>query len=180
MRAKSVDVGADLAVSLLSWPEEDDVRRQLSSLGLPRLLLVAADAAPPDLLDDHEDWVRLPSDPADLRARAAVLLERTTTPAAAQPLLDDDGLLHVGSAWVAITTSQLPVLGLLLENPDRVVRTEDIAAACVAAGTSGHPASVRTLLTRLNRRLDVVGLELVNIRQQGVLLRRTRPESARQ
>jgi DNA-binding winged helix-turn-helix (wHTH) protein len=89
----------------------------------------------------------------------------------ALPLLDEDGLLHVGSAWVAITPSQMPVVSLLLEHPNEVVHTEAVIAACIAAGTSGHPASVRTLLTRLSRRLGAVGLELVTVRRRGVLLR---------
>lgn len=176
---RALQVGAGLAVSLLAWPAEEDLRRQLSSMGLPALLLVEAAAAPPATVDHHEDWMRLPADPVDLAARAAALVERSAAVRAAAtgpappPRLDEDGLLHVGGVWVAITEAQLPVVRLLVERFDRVVGIDAIAAACVASGSSGHPASVRTLLTRLGQRLRGADLELVTIRQRGVLLRRT-------
>ena len=170
-----VRVGVGLSVSLLVWPAEDDLRRQMGAVGQPRLLLVDPEVAPPELLDSLEDWVRTPADAADVEARAKALLARVTPPAPGEPSLDDDGLLHVGASWVVIPSRQVAVMRLLLDNVNRVVRTEAITEACVAAGASGHPASVRTLLTRLGARVRPVGLELVTVRQRGVLLRRAEP-----
>lgn len=164
-------VGVGLSVSLLAWPAEEEVRRHLAAVGQPRLLVVDADAGVPKLLDPLEDWVRLPTTQADVEARAAALLERVARPTAPQPELDRDGLLRVGAAWVSITPAQVPVLRLLLENMGRVVRTGTLAEACIAGGTSGLPASVRTLLGRLGTRIAPLGLELVTVRQRGVLLR---------
>lgn len=175
---RALQVGAGLAVSLLAWPAEEDLRRHLSSVGLPALLLVEAAAAPPEHVDHHEDWMRLPADPVDLAARAAALVGRSAAARAAAgtpappPWLDEDGLLHAGPAWVAVTEAQLPVVRLLVERFDRVVSIDAIGAACLAAGGSGHPTSVRTLLARLGQRVRGAGLELVTIRQRGVLLRR--------
>ena len=64
---------------------------------------------------------------------------------------------------------------LLLDHLDRVVRFEAIVAAYEAAGGSGHPASVRTLLSRLGARMRSVGLDLVTVRRRGVLLTVGRP-----
>jgi hypothetical protein len=170
-----IQVAVGLTVTLLAWPAEDEMRRQMSSLGLPRLLLVDAGSAPPEHLDAGEDWVRLPAEPADLQARAEAVVERSTAGHPASPTLDDDGLLHVGSAWAPLTPTQLPVARLLVGHMGRVVRYDLIAAACADAGGSGNPASVRTVLTRLAPRLRSVGLELVTIRQRGVMLQRAAP-----
>jgi hypothetical protein len=160
----------DAGVSVLRWPQEEPLRRQLAWFGLPRVLLVEPAVAPPDLLDELEDWMRTPADPIDLRARTEAVRRRSTDPVGAAPLLDDDGLLWVGATWVALTPSQVPVARLLLDHLDKVVRFDAVAAACRSAGASGHPASVRTLITRLTARMRTVGLELVSVRQRGLLL----------
>lgn len=175
---RAVRVGAGLAVSLLAWPAEDDLRRHMATVGQPRLLLVEPDAAPPESLDPLEDWVRAPSDPADVEARAKALLARTGSASPAVPVLDDDGLLHVGAAWVVIPPTQVPLVALLLEHLGRVVRSDALAAACVAGGGSGHPAAVRTLVARLAARVRPLGLELVTVRQRGVLFRTAAPVRA--
>lgn len=174
------EVGAGIAVSLVAWPADEALRRHLSSLDLPRLLLVDPGAAPPTGLDHKEDWVRLPADSADLRARAAALVERNAIRSLpALPVLDEDGLLRVGACWVHVTAAQMPVVRLLVDRFDRVVSIDAIAAACITAGGTGSIASVRTLLARLGRRLGGVGLELVTIRQRGVLLRTGRSPFSR-
>ncbi len=165
-------MGAGIPVSLVAWPADEDLRRHLSALDLPRLLLVDPTAAPPTSLDRKEDWVRLPAHSADLQARATALVERAASfTGPPTPVLDDDGLLRVGACWVHVTTAQMPVVRLLVDRFDRVVSIDAIAAACIAAGGTGSLASVRTLLARLGRRLAGVGLELVTVRQRGVLLR---------
>ncbi|MEQ1786504.1 MAG: hypothetical protein ABL966_05580 [Acidimicrobiales bacterium] len=160
----------DTDVSVLSWPHEDELRRHLAWFGLPRVLLVEPGAEPPDLLDELEDWMRTPPDPVDLRARSEAVRRRARATAALEPLLDDDGLLWVGTSWVALTPAQVPVARVLLLHLGKVVRYETVVAAYESTGASGHPASVRTLVTRLAARLRTVGLELVSVRRRGVLL----------
>lgn len=156
-------------VSVLEWPAQDALRRQMARFGTPRMLLVAPGVAPPELLDDREDWLRVPAEPLDVLYRAAALGRR---PVAAPPVvaLDDDGLLRVGETWLALSEGQVPVVRLLLDHLDRVVPFEDIGAAYAAVGGSDHPASVRTLLTRLAGRLRMAGLELTTVRRRGVVL----------
>ena len=161
-------VGND--VSVLAWPSEDRLRQQLAWFGLPRVLLLDPGVLPPDPLDGLEDWMRTPADPADLQARSATLQRRAAEPARHTPFLDDDDLLWVGTTWVPVTGAQSPVLRLLLAHLDRVVRFDSVIATCMSAGGSGHPASVRTLLSRLGARVRPVGLELVTVRRRGVIL----------
>jgi DNA-binding response OmpR family regulator len=114
--------------------------------------------------------MRTPADPIDLRARTDAVLRRTRSFEPAAPVLDDDGLLRVGTSWVALTPSQAPVVQILLENLGKVVRFDDVVAVCEGAGASGHPSSVRTLVSRLSARLRTVGLDLVSVRRRGLLL----------
>ena len=44
--------------------------------------------------------MRIPADPADLRARSATLQRRAAEPSPPTPFIDDDDLLWVGSTWV--------------------------------------------------------------------------------
>ena len=158
-------------VAVVEWPAEDLRRRHLARVGRPRLLLVPVGVHPPSPLDELEDWIRSPADPIDLMARSQHLWDRAATLDVPEPMLDDDGLLWVGEAWVAITDAQLPVVRLLVDNRDRVVRLETLVAAYVEAGGSDLPASVRTLMSRLSNRLGPLGLELVTVRRRGMLLR---------
>ncbi|MDP1820542.1 MAG: hypothetical protein Q8K58_11735 [Acidimicrobiales bacterium] len=166
----------DDQVRVLRWPAEESLRRALAARGRPRMLLVEQGTPPPDVLDPLEDWLRWPPDPDDLRARAACLGRiAAPAPAPALPLLDEDGLLRKGDRWVAISEGQVPVLRLLLEQVDRVVRYEAIAAAYATTGGSGHPSALRTAVNRLHTRIRPLGLELIAVRRRGVVLRQGQP-----
>ncbi|MDP1820297.1 MAG: hypothetical protein Q8K58_10470 [Acidimicrobiales bacterium] len=81
-----------------------------------------------------------------------------------------DGLLRVGQRWIAIPDAQLPIVRLLLDRPMRVVRHEEILVRYQEAGGKGELRAVKSMLTRLTRRLDKVGLVLVSVRSRGVRL----------
>jgi hypothetical protein len=59
-----------VAVALVPWPDEEVALDALVRTGHPRVLLVAASAAPPDVRDVLEDWVRVPVDHGDVEVRA--------------------------------------------------------------------------------------------------------------
>ena len=69
---------AAMDVVLVRWPEENLHLGELRGTGTPRLLLVGPDAAPPDSVDPLEDWIRLPADDQDVRARVATLEARAS------------------------------------------------------------------------------------------------------
>ena len=155
-------------VALRRWPADDALRWQLAGLGMPRLLLLEPGVSPPELVGRSEDWLRLPASAEDVAARAAVL--RTQTASADRPSLDDAGLLRVGAQWVAMSPAQLPVVSLLVERFERVVRTEEIAHAYASAGGSASPMALRTLMGRIAARATTVGLRVVTIRRRGAML----------
>lgn len=171
-----MDLSADpfsdaVDVALLQWPEEERARARLAAVGRPRLLLVAPGGPAPVLLDELEDWLRVPVDPDDLRARTEVLERRGGTALPSPGVtLDDDGLLRVGASWVALSDAQVAVTRVLLHHLERVVSFDALRSVCEAADVSAHPTSIRTLVTRLRTRVREVGLDLVTVRRRGVLL----------
>ncbi|MGH9085225.1 MAG: hypothetical protein ACRDYW_07200 [Acidimicrobiales bacterium] len=88
------------------------------------------------------------------------------------PRLDEDGILRLGDQWVAIPDAQLPVVALLVDRYGRLVRREALAAAYVEAGNSGREASIRSLMSRVARRVGSLGLQLHTVRGRGVILAR--------
>ncbi len=101
--------------------------------------------------------MRTPADPDDLRARGRELHRRALDAAPASPTIDDQGLLWVGRSWVDLTPAQAPVVTLLVEHLERVVRYDAVGATYESAGGSSHAASLRTLLTRIGARVRPVG-----------------------
>jgi hypothetical protein len=166
----SIGVG-DVDVTIVRWPEEASVRDVLSLLGRPRLLLVEPGFQPPDPLELEEDWLRWPPDPGELLLRAKTLGQRVPPAHEPDPVVDGDGILRRGDRWLAISPAQLPVLRLLLDHVDEVVRFDDIVDAYASSGGSRLPASVRTVVSRLEARIAPLGLEVVTIRGRGVMLR---------
>jgi hypothetical protein len=66
----------DVAIACVPWPSEADRRAALARAGVPRLLFVEPGAAPPDLWDLDEDWVRIPASAEEVTLRANTLESR--------------------------------------------------------------------------------------------------------
>ena len=81
----ALDACAALGVSVLHRPADAHVRDHLATFRQPRILLVEPGAQPPVLLDELEDWMRSPADPADLRARGRELQRRALDAVPAPP-----------------------------------------------------------------------------------------------
>lgn len=166
---------AGIDVTILRWPQQEDLRRWLAHRRLPRILLVDPEVQPPEVSDDLEDWVRGDLDPIDQAARCRVLSQRAVDLNARLPFLDPDGLLRHHGRWVAIPEGQLEMVRLLLDRLNRVVPIELVTAAYEATGGSGHPNTIRTAISRLGGRMREVNLELVTVRGRGVLLSTSPP-----
>jgi hypothetical protein len=156
-------------VELLRWPADDDRRRLLAALGRPRLLLLTPDAPSPTPVDDLELWIPDGSDPA-LIAAAVIALQQQMLIDDHQPILDDDGLLRYRGRWIAVPATQLPLVELLVRNYQRVVRNDDLRLAYQRAGCSGTMTSLRSVISRISRKIADVGLTLQVIRRRGVIL----------
>ena len=79
-------------VVVVRWPEELTSVERLRAQGSARLLLVGAGTPPPESDDCREDWIRLPADETDLRARLTAVAARATRHAL-RPIPRDDGRL---------------------------------------------------------------------------------------
>ena len=175
-RAASAALTSVDGVRLLRWPDEDHVRAELADAGVPRILLIAADAAPPEDWDELEDWVRLPLEPDELQHRARTLRRRAR--ATDRPWFDDDGLLRVGERWVDLPSGPRAVVELLVTRFGQVVYGDELAKTYLAAGGSARESARKTMIVRVRHRLADVGLELHNVRDSGYLLDWTVDEGA--
>jgi hypothetical protein len=162
-------LAADPTVALLRWPEQDGERRRLVARGEPRILVISQYSVPPGLIDDLEMWVLDGAGPGEVLG-AVEALRRRARSRRARPVLDGDGLLWFGGRWVAVPDTQLPVVGLLVDNLDRVVRHEVLHAAYSRGGGSTKPATFRTVVRRLGQRVGEVGLGLHVVRRRGAML----------
>jgi hypothetical protein len=155
-------------VRLVRWPMEQDYRRDLESVGAPRVLLVERGAPPPPRWDDLEDWVRVPVDQSELELRATTVARRAD--ARERPMLDDDGLLWMRDQWCAVTNGQIPLVRLLVDHFGVVVRDEQVDEVFVDAGTSAHEEAIKTTVRRVSQTLGRLGLRLQRVRGAGYLL----------
>jgi hypothetical protein len=167
-RAASAALTSVDGVRLVRWPDENDVREQLAAAGVPRILLIGSDAAPPEDWDELEDWVRLPLDPDELQHRARTLRRRAR--ATDRPWFDDDGLLRVGERWVDLPSGPRAVVELLVTRFGQVVYGDELAKTYLDAGGSAGESARKTMIVRVRHRLAEVGLELHNVRDSGYLL----------
>lgn len=153
---------------LVRWPEERELLARLRAEGTPRLLLVRPPAPAPEVMECEEDWVRLPADDGDVRARMLALAARSSRHRPG-PHVGPDGRLRNGSSWIALSPIELRLARVLAERFGEVVRSESLAGAAWP-GEAINEGALRVHLTRLRRRLRVLGLEVQNVRGRGYLM----------
>src|SRR5438270_3481688 len=156
------------AVRLVRWPEERELLDKLRAQGTPRLLLVRPPAPAPEVMECEEDWVRLPADDGDVRARVLALAARSSRHRPG-PVVDGDGRVRYGAHWIALSPIEHRLARVLAERFGEVVGTDLLAhAAWPDEGT--NEGALRVHLTRLRRRLRSLGLEVQNVRGRGYLM----------
>lgn len=156
----------DVDVQLVWWPDQADLRAAPATTA--RLLLVAADADPPAHLGFLEDWMRLPLDAAEFATRRAELVRRV---AIARPVtLDDEGLVHRGQAWVALSPLEAALFRPLFENHGQVVTRATLLTAARPHTTASDPGFLDTYVRRLRARLGPLGVAIHTVRGVGHVL----------
>lgn len=156
-------------VVVVRWPAEASRREELRREHVPRLLVVDDGAPPPDPDDCLEDWTRAPVDEDDLRARLVALDTRARHHGGHAPVLDDEGVLHNGDAWVALPPVEHRLMAALLDRIGAVVSREALAKAGWPEGAPGRNA-LDVHVLRLRRRLAPLGLVIQTVRSRGYLL----------
>ena len=160
----------------MRWPLERERLERLRAEGRPRLVLVEDGAPPPVSADVLEDWIRVPAEEVDLRARADGLARRADAQAA-PPTLDGDGVLRVESRWVALPPVEARLVAALLNRIGAVVSRDALARAGWPSGAPGRNA-LDVHVLRLRRRLSGVGIAIRTVRSRGYLLERTVGDAA--
>jgi len=156
------------AVRIVRWPEERELLERLRAEGTPRLLLVRPPAPAPEVMQCEEDWVRLPADDGDVRARVLALAARSSRHRPG-PQVIGDGRLRNGAQWIALSPIEHRLAEVLADCFGEVVNNEVLAGA-------GWPdegiseGALRVHLTRLRRRVRSLGLEIRNLRGRGYLM----------
>ena len=156
-------------VVLLRWPSEKERRDLLAGSRTARLLLVEDGASPPEADDCVEDWIRVPAPDADVKLRVSALLRRSRRHTTAAPVLDCDGVLRFGTAWVSLPPVESRLTAAFLERFGAVVSRETLARAGWPEGAPGRNA-LDVHVLRLRRRLVPVSLAIRTVRSRGYLL----------
>lgn len=157
-----------MEVAHVRWPGERARRERLARQRRPRLLLLDEGTPPPGEVDELEDWIRLPADDIDVRARAEQLILRSRRHLPARPVLDG-GVLRVGERWVALSPLESRLTAILLERMGAVVSRDTLARIGWPAGTKARN-TLDVHVVRLRRRLGSVGLAIHTVRSRGYLL----------
>jgi DNA-binding winged helix-turn-helix (wHTH) protein len=156
-------------VVLVRWPQEADRRERLQTEGRARLLMVEPDAAPPIVVDCLEDWVRVPADERDVRARVDTLASRAEDNRQRVPELDVDGVLRFDGAWVGLPPVEGRLMESLISRYSAVVSREQLARNGWPDGAPGRNA-LDVHVLRLRRRIAPLGLAIKTVRSRGYLL----------
>ena len=171
------DVAERAGVELVIWPEDEPQRRSLARAGVPRLLLVAADADAPEAVGLDEDWVRLPADVRDLRARLQRLARVVEQLQHDHPVLDPSHIVHYGGTSVVLSAAQAAVTELLLSRQGQVVPRGELEAALWPEGAPG-PKALDGVVFRLRRRLAGLGLVVRSAHGRGFSIDAHEPGTA--
>src|SRR3974390_2381359 len=112
-------------VVVVSWPEQAYERDRLDSSATPRLWLVEPGSEPPVCESCLEDWLRLPADDADVRARINSLTHRAGQHPS-RPTLDEHGQLSQRGAIVFLSPVEQRLAAPLVTRFDEAVPEADL------------------------------------------------------
>ncbi|HYR63139.1 MAG TPA: helix-turn-helix domain-containing protein [Actinomycetota bacterium] len=155
-------------VVIIRWPEEAASLQRLRTLGRPRLLLVAPDAPAPATVDCTEDWIRLPAEDADVRARIATLAARAGRHGSALEV-KGDGRLTFRGRWVNVSGVEEALAGVLSAHFGELVDDQTVEAAASADGLLTSNA-LHVNVSRLRKRLAPLGLVIRRVRNRGYVM----------
>jgi len=164
-------------VTLLRWPAEAPARDRMAVAHEARLLLVEHDHDPPTALDCLEDWIRIPAPEDDIRARVDALELRSQAHDHPPPVVDDDGVLRHGGAWVGLPPLEARLTATLLDRFGAVVGRDTLIRAVWPDGSPGRNA-LDVHVLRLRRRIAPLHLAVRTVRSRGYLIEVATAETA--
>ena len=168
-------------VPLLRWPTDLAMATSREAAGLPFLLLVPHDEAPPVSGYRLMDWVRSPVDPDELVARRDSLEGRfLQSGGGPRPQFEDEALrLSFGHTSVDVASSQATVLRILLEEYREIVPLIEVRAA-LGLEEDDPEDLLASRMVRLRRVVRALGLDVTRVRGVGFALEPQRTGRAKQ
>jgi len=154
-------------VVVVRWPEQRADAERLARLDLPHLLLVEPDASPPTVDGCLADWIRLPAQDADVRARLTALVARTREHPAV-PVLDGLGELSFRGRRVFLSPTDKQLAEVFVASFGRGVAEAELFERIWDG--EGNASKVRVHISRLRKRIKPLGLEIHSIRGFGYRL----------
>ncbi|HXY93369.1 MAG TPA: hypothetical protein VEP49_12885 [Acidimicrobiia bacterium] len=151
-------------VVVVRWPEQRDEAARLARAGNALLYLVSGNDEPPLPTTCLEDWVRVPGDERDLRARLAALEVRANSHLG-PPRIDDTGTLHFRGKSVHLSSVQARLVGALVAEYPEVVPDDVLVER--AGGGSDPLWSLRSEMARLRARTRPLGLLVRRVTNRG-------------
>lgn len=150
-------------VVMLRWPEQRGEAERLAALTVPCLLLVEPGAQPPTASSCLEDWIRLPADDVDVRARLHALVHRAERHPSV-PALDGHGQLTFRGRTAYLSPTDERIARVLVDAFDQAVPE---AALLRDMDDDASATKLRVHVSRLRKRVDPIGLEITAIRNFG-------------
>jgi DNA-binding response OmpR family regulator len=157
-------------VVIVRWPEESARLARLRTERVSRLLLIPPDSPVPSGGDCEEDWIRLPADDRDVRARLVALASRAARHHATRPALDDHGLLTLGMRSTVLSPLAAALATVLVERYGETVPRDALMTAWPDEHVTGN--ALRIAILRLRRRVAALGLEVRTVPGHGYRLQR--------
>jgi hypothetical protein len=153
-------------VMLIRWPEEAEIGTGLARAGVAVLYLVSDHDDPPGPTTCLEDWIRIPGDDRDLRARVRAL-ELRAMAHHAPPRVDEGGRLHYRGQVLVLSEHEARLARLLTD------RFGDLVPDDVLQHPEGdHQSPLRGQMAQLRSRLRALDLVLRRISNRGYVLQR--------
>jgi hypothetical protein len=155
-------------VVILRWPDEAGELASLEQCGVPRLLLIDADAAPPRTNSCLQDWIRMPATDADVLARLHALEERLTNHPQL-PTIDQYGELIYRQGSVFLSPIEQRLGQTLIERLGDVISDDELCTTVWPAGANTQ--SLRVVVSRLRSRIAPLGLTIECVRDVGYVMK---------
>lgn len=159
-----------LGVEFVAWPADDQLRQRLARAGVPRLLVVPADAPTPVGLGNHEEWVREPVSLAAALARMEQLVHRTHRLSAEPTVISDDRVVQRGGVRVRLSPVQAALLAELLHAHGTAVSREHLVAAIWPHADDPHTKALEAVVFRLRRKLVGTGIVIRGVHALGYVI----------
>jgi DNA-binding response OmpR family regulator len=146
---------------MMRWPDDRATGLGLAEEGIGVLYVVSDEDEPPRPATCLEDWIRLPGDERDIRARLETLELRSASHRR-PPRVDGEGRLHHRGGVLPLPLDEAELAAVLTSNFDQLVPDEDLLQL-----QSGTTTSVRVRVTRLRAKVRHLDLAIGRVRKRG-------------